>query len=159
MSDHLPPPSRPVRAHVPPLPPPPATPLRAPPPGGAGASPGLKRVIYTGAFAAVTIVGAIYGAGLKTQEEFKAVRRLLPSLRKWPKEKLTDSLTFPPSGPDDVEQEKTKIIEATPEQRIAQLEARRSALVSQRIPIQRKLDEVQERIRVAEDKEQQQKRR
>jgi len=127
MSDHLPPPSRPVRAHVPPLPPPPATPLRAPPPGGAGASPGLKRVIYTGAFAAVTIVGAIYGAGLKTQEEFKA--------------------------------EKTKIIEATPEQRIAQLEARRSALVSQRIPIQRKLDEVQERIRVAEDKEQQQKRR
>ncbi|KAI2619688.1 hypothetical protein GGR54DRAFT_647828 [Hypoxylon sp. NC1633] len=30
----------------------------------------LKRMIWTGAFAAVTIVGAIYGAGLKTQKEY-----------------------------------------------------------------------------------------
>lgn len=35
--------------------------------------PGNKRVLWTVAFAAVTIVGAIYGAGLKTQQEYKAV--------------------------------------------------------------------------------------
>lgn len=29
----------------------------------------VKRLIYTGAFAAVTVVGAIYGAGLKTRRE------------------------------------------------------------------------------------------
>lgn len=33
----------------------------------------FKRFIWTGAFAAVTVVGSIYGAGLKTQQEFKAV--------------------------------------------------------------------------------------
>lgn len=36
-------------------------------------TPTIKRVIWTGAFAAVTFVGAIYGAGLKTQQEYKAV--------------------------------------------------------------------------------------
>ena len=35
--------------------------------------PSNKRIIWTVAFAAVTIVGAIYGAGLKTQQEYKAV--------------------------------------------------------------------------------------
>lgn len=39
--------------------------------GGGGMS--LQRIIWTGAFAAVTIVGAIYGAGLKTQQEYKSV--------------------------------------------------------------------------------------
>ncbi|KAI1187838.1 hypothetical protein F5B17DRAFT_398236 [Nemania serpens] len=34
-----------------------------------------KRLIWTGAFAAVAIVGSIYGVGLKTQEEFKAERK------------------------------------------------------------------------------------
>ncbi|KAI1108532.1 hypothetical protein F5Y14DRAFT_81555 [Nemania sp. NC0429] len=29
-----------------------------------------KRLIWTGAFAAVTIVGSIYGVGLKTQQEY-----------------------------------------------------------------------------------------
>ncbi|KAI1263357.1 hypothetical protein F5Y18DRAFT_429043 [Xylariaceae sp. FL1019] len=35
----------------------------------------LKRLIWTGAFAAVTMVGAIYGAGLKSQQEYKAEKR------------------------------------------------------------------------------------
>ncbi|KAI0153829.1 hypothetical protein BJ166DRAFT_594964 [Pestalotiopsis sp. NC0098] len=37
--------------------------------------PGNKRVLWTVAFAAVTIVGAIYGAGLKTQQEYKAEKQ------------------------------------------------------------------------------------
>lgn len=32
-----------------------------------------KRLIWTGAFAAVTIVGSIYGVGLKTQQEYHSV--------------------------------------------------------------------------------------
>lgn len=34
----------------------------------------VKRYIWTGAFAAVTIMGTLYGAGLKTQQEYKEVR-------------------------------------------------------------------------------------
>ncbi|KAI0805480.1 hypothetical protein GGR55DRAFT_278772 [Xylaria sp. FL0064] len=34
-----------------------------------------KRMIWTGAFAAVTIVGSIYGAGLKTQQEYRAEKK------------------------------------------------------------------------------------
>ncbi|KAJ1325562.1 hypothetical protein MN608_08756 [Microdochium nivale] len=88
---------------------------------------GIKRIIWTGAFAAVTFVGAIYGAGLKTQQDYKA--------------------------------EKTKIIEATPEDRIAQLQARRSTLVSQRIPVQRKLDDLHARMRAADEKEKEKEKR
>lgn len=75
----------------------------------------FKTMILTGAFAAVAIVGAIYGAGLKTQEEIK--------------------------------QEKDKIAEASIEDRIRDLEARRSTLVSQRIPLERKLDGLRARMR------------
>ncbi|KAI0458508.1 hypothetical protein F5B21DRAFT_459980 [Xylaria acuta] len=34
-----------------------------------------KRMIWTGAFAAVTIVGTIYGAGLKTQRDYRAEKK------------------------------------------------------------------------------------
>lgn len=40
-------------------------------PGPAAAR--LRRYVYTGAFAAITIAGTIYGAGLKTQQEVKVV--------------------------------------------------------------------------------------
>ncbi|KAL2147411.1 hypothetical protein VTI28DRAFT_9875 [Corynascus sepedonium] len=36
-----------------------------------------KRIIYTLGFAAVTITGTIYGAGLKTQQEWKATKQKL----------------------------------------------------------------------------------
>ncbi|ETS84778.1 hypothetical protein PFICI_02803 [Pestalotiopsis fici W106-1] len=39
------------------------------------AVPSTKRIVWTVAFAAVTIVGAIYGAGLKTQQEYKAEKQ------------------------------------------------------------------------------------
>ncbi|KAI0487405.1 hypothetical protein F4859DRAFT_509972 [Xylaria cf. heliscus] len=41
--------------------------------GGSWTTP--KRVIWTGAFAAITIVGAIYGAGLKTQQEYQTEKK------------------------------------------------------------------------------------
>ncbi|RYO85027.1 hypothetical protein DL766_005668 [Monosporascus sp. MC13-8B] len=78
----------------------------------------VQGLIWTGAFAAVTIVGAIYGAGLKTKQEFKA--------------------------------EKKQIAEASIEERIAGLEQRRSALVSQRISLENKLAEVRARMTAKE---------
>jgi hypothetical protein len=36
----------------------------------------VRRIVLTGAVAAITAVGAIYGAGLKTQKEEKNVRIL-----------------------------------------------------------------------------------
>ncbi|KAI1472319.1 uncharacterized protein F4812DRAFT_454132 [Daldinia caldariorum] len=77
-------------------------------------TPTLKRVIWTGAIAAVTIVGAIYGAGLKTRSEYQ--------------------------------QEKRKVVEATPEERVRDLEARRAALVAQRRPFERKLADLRARM-------------
>ncbi|KAI1851956.1 hypothetical protein JX265_008238 [Neoarthrinium moseri] len=93
-------------------------PLATPPKSGST----LKRVIWTGAFAAVTIVGALYGAGLKTQQEYKAERQ--------------------------------QIVEATPEQRIKDLEKRRGALMAQKIPLDRKLHDLQARMRAKEAEEQ-----
>ncbi|KAI1351244.1 hypothetical protein F5Y01DRAFT_126991 [Xylaria sp. FL0043] len=43
--------------------------------GGRGLWTTPKRMIWTGAFAAVTIVGSIYGAGLKTQQEYRAEKK------------------------------------------------------------------------------------
>lgn len=37
----------------------------------------VKRFIWAGSFAAITIVGTIYGAGLKSQQEYKSVSDLL----------------------------------------------------------------------------------
>ncbi|KAI0130593.1 hypothetical protein BJ170DRAFT_682041 [Xylariales sp. AK1849] len=82
----------------------------------------VKRVIWTTAFAAVTVVGALYGAGLKTQQEYQA--------------------------------EKKQIVEATPEQRIRDLEARRGSLMSQKIPLEIKLKSLQTRMQAKEAEEQ-----
>ncbi|KAI0384545.1 hypothetical protein F5Y04DRAFT_277919 [Hypomontagnella monticulosa] len=92
-----------------------APPPKIPSSSAGGISP--KRLVWTGAFAAVTIVGAIYGAGLKTQQEFHS--------------------------------EKQKIIESTPEDRIRDLEARRAALVTQKMPLERKLRDL--RVRMEKD--------
>ncbi|KAI1766091.1 hypothetical protein GGR53DRAFT_487375 [Hypoxylon sp. FL1150] len=94
-------------------------PGRPPPTGLSGRT--LRRLIYTGAFAAVTAVGAIYGAGLKTQADRK--------------------------------QEVRRIVEAPPEERVLDLEARRAALLTQRRPLDAKLEEVRRRIRAREEEE------
>ncbi|KAI6089340.1 hypothetical protein F4821DRAFT_231773 [Hypoxylon rubiginosum] len=81
----------------------------------------LRRLIYTGAFAAVTAVGAIYGAGLKTQQERQ--------------------------------QEVRRIVEAPPEDRVRDLEARRAALLTQRKPLDAKLADLRARMKAQEEEE------
>jgi hypothetical protein len=51
--------------------------------GSGGGWPRYKRMVWTGAFAAITFVGTIYGAGLKTRMEYKEVRStlLLPAAK------------------------------------------------------------------------------
>ncbi|KAI0548449.1 hypothetical protein F4679DRAFT_317282 [Xylaria curta] len=91
----------------------------AAPPSVRGSWTTPKRMIWTGAFAAVTIVGTIYGAGLKTQQEYRT--------------------------------EKKQVLEAPVEERIRTLEARRAQLVSQRRPLEKKLEEL--RLRVQKEDE------
>ncbi|KAI1212799.1 uncharacterized protein F4807DRAFT_350491 [Annulohypoxylon truncatum] len=81
----------------------------------------FRARVLTGAFAAVAVVGAIYGAGLKTQQEYN--------------------------------REKQKIAEASAEDRIRNLEERRTALLAQRRPIERKLNDLRARMRAQELKD------
>ncbi|XXH05778.1 hypothetical protein Hte_012216 [Hypoxylon texense] len=116
------------RPSPPPPPPRPRRPIRRgpppPPPSAASSARGIsgvsvKRLVYTGAFAAVTAVGAIYGAGLKTRQERK--------------------------------QEVHRILEAPPEDRIADLEGRRAALLAQRRPLDAKLADLRARMRAQQE--------
>ncbi|KAI0476432.1 hypothetical protein GGR56DRAFT_674901 [Xylariaceae sp. FL0804] len=79
--------------------------------------PRYQIMIVTGAFAAAIIAGSIYGAGLKTQQEFK--------------------------------EEKRRILEAPPEVRLRELEARRADLARQAAPIERKLETHRAEMRAA----------
>ncbi|KNG50220.1 hypothetical protein DDE82_006426 [Stemphylium lycopersici] len=78
----------------------------------------VRRWIMTGAVAAITMTGTIYGAGLKGQQEVK--------------------------------QQKRQILEATPEERIAQLEVTRADLVLKRNEMERKLTMFAEKKRAKE---------
>ncbi|RDW80231.1 hypothetical protein BP6252_04869 [Coleophoma cylindrospora] len=73
----------------------------------------IRRVVWTGAIASTTAVGAWYGAGLKTQQEIKT--------------------------------EIKKRHEATPAEKIAQLEESRGALVAKRLGLERKIEEIERR--------------
>ncbi|KAI0403586.1 hypothetical protein F4802DRAFT_598980 [Xylaria palmicola] len=103
---------------------PPSQPRRGAAPSAAGRAAGRgswttpKRVIWTGAFAAVTIVGAIYGAGLKTQQEYQA--------------------------------EKKQVLESPVEERIRALEARRAQLLTQKRPLENKLEQLRLRVQKQE---------
>ncbi|KAG9185738.1 hypothetical protein G6011_07069 [Alternaria panax] len=79
----------------------------------------VRRWIMTGAVAAITITGTIYGAGLKGQQ--------------------------------DVKQQKRQILEATPEERIAQLEVARAELVLKKNEMERKMGQIAERRRAKEE--------
>ncbi|EUC48231.1 hypothetical protein COCMIDRAFT_87986 [Bipolaris oryzae ATCC 44560] len=78
----------------------------------------VRRWIMTGAVAAITITGTIYGAGLKGQQEIK--------------------------------QQKRQILQATPEERIAQLEVTRSDLVLKKNEMERKIAMIVEKRRAKE---------
>ncbi|KAI0600714.1 hypothetical protein F4775DRAFT_590273 [Biscogniauxia sp. FL1348] len=91
-----PPPSPSPRQQAKRGPPPPPRPRPRPRPGPAARGAGLsseaaalggsisgltlKRMIWTGAFAAVGVVGAVYGAGLKTQQEYQAEKKHIAEL-------------------------------------------------------------------------------
>jgi hypothetical protein len=79
----------------------------------------VRRFIMTGAVAAITITGTIYGAGLKGEQEVK--------------------------------QKKRQILEATPEERIAQLEVARADLVLKKNEMERKMNMIAERRRAKEE--------
>ncbi|KAK3337497.1 hypothetical protein B0T19DRAFT_397113 [Cercophora scortea] len=85
-----------------------------PPPGKSPPWPTWKRVLWTGVFTVVTFTGTIYGAGLKTQKEWK--------------------------------EEKQKIREATPEEKISVLQQRRKQLEKQKHELDVKLTELQKRM-------------
>ncbi|OAG15525.1 hypothetical protein CC77DRAFT_917932, partial [Alternaria alternata] len=79
----------------------------------------VRRWIMTGAVAAITITGTIYGAGLKGQQEVK--------------------------------QQKRQILQATPEERIAQLEVARAELVVKKNEMERKMGQIAARRRAKEE--------
>ncbi|KAI3327132.1 hypothetical protein HD806DRAFT_383464 [Xylariaceae sp. AK1471] len=68
-------PPRPIRRGATPSSIPNATALKSSGGGSSSSWATPKRMIWTGAFAAVTIVGTIYGAGLKTQQEYQAEKK------------------------------------------------------------------------------------
>lgn len=73
----------------------------------------IRRYVWTGAIAAVTMTGAWYGAGLKTKQEIKQVSQ--------------------------------QRLQATPEEKIAQLQEQRGALIAKRIGLERKIQELDAR--------------
>jgi len=73
----------------------------------------IRRIVWTGAIAAVTATGAWYGAGLKTRSEIK--------------------------------QKQEKQREATPAEKIAQLEEQRGGLIAKRLGLERKIKELEMR--------------
>ncbi|USP80926.1 hypothetical protein yc1106_08200 [Curvularia clavata] len=78
----------------------------------------VRRWIMTGAVAAITITGSIYGAGLKGRQELK--------------------------------QQKRQVLQASPEERIAQLEVTRAELVLKKNEMERKIAMVAEKRRAKE---------
>ncbi|KAK5019972.1 hypothetical protein LTR60_000961, partial [Cryomyces antarcticus] len=92
----------------------------------------IRRWIITGAVAGVTATGAWYGAGLKTRQEFTQVRTLILAPTT-----VADALLY--------HQEKRVRTEATPAEKIAQLENARGGLVVKRTALERKIEEMRAR--------------
>lgn len=80
----------------------------------------IRRFVMTGAVFAITATGVWYGAGLKTQQEFKKEKKIL--------------------------------LEASPEERIAQLESAKARLMSKKLEMERKIAEVSARRIAREQK-------
>lgn len=84
----------------------------------------FRRYILTASFAAITVTGAWYGAGLKMRQEYTQVNH---------------SLRFSPLV-TDMMQERKAVQEITTAQKIEQLEMTRSKLLEQRNEMQEKID-------------------
>jgi hypothetical protein len=91
----------------------------------------VRRWIMTGAVAAVTITGTIYGAQLKSGVDVKKARHFIISIR------------LPTNH--HASQTKKRVLETTPEERIAQLEVARQDLVAKKHEMERKITMFHER--------------
>ncbi|KAK3059292.1 hypothetical protein LTS18_011203, partial [Coniosporium uncinatum] len=73
----------------------------------------IRRIVMTGAIAAITATGAWYGATLKTDRDYIKARKT--------------------------------ILEASPEEKISQLETARGPLLMKRTELEKKISEIQAR--------------
>lgn len=87
----------------------------------------VRTYILTGSVAAITATGAWYGAGLKTRQEHSQVGRLF-------------SLLLHKQGADGRRQERKVAMQASPAERIDQMETAKARLLSQRAELQAKID-------------------
>jgi hypothetical protein len=94
------------------------------------ASQTVRRYILTGAVTAITVTGALYGAGLKTRQEVKQVRSGTLSRRYHVNSKP---------------QEKTAVTEASIEEKIAHLETMKTKYLRQKQELQNKIDQLSAR--------------
>jgi len=97
----------------------------------------VRRWILTGSIAAIAITGSIYGAELKSAHEANQVRLTdpLPSFTSiYIVELISGSL-----------QERKRVLQLGPDERIAQLDAARSDLVMRKNELERKLAQVKGR--------------
>jgi uncharacterized protein YlxW (UPF0749 family) len=94
------------------------------------ASQTVRRYILTGAVTAITVTGALYGAGLKTRQEVKQVRSTTPSRQSHFDIKL---------------QEKTAVTEASIEEKIAHLDTMKTKYLRQKQELQNRIDQLSAR--------------
>jgi hypothetical protein len=105
-----------------------------------------RTLIWAVGFGAIIVACTVFGAGLKTESQIQSVR--------FPFSPISSSTYTPdwscPSNTDHLRvsaQKKKEIEQATDEQRIAMLEARRSRLVTQQEEIEKKLENLRTRMR------------
>ncbi|EKG17888.1 hypothetical protein MPH_04837 [Macrophomina phaseolina MS6] len=118
----------------------------------------IRRIILTGAVTAITVTGALYGAGLKTQQEYQQVwlsegsRELAPAFRICSVPALAAFATSSEApavviapGTNRKSQARKTVYELPIEERIAGLETKRARLVSQKHELERKIAEIESR--------------
>lgn len=123
----------------------------------------VRRWIMTGAVAAITITGTIYGAGLKGQQELKQVCQPYRYFKKTSFERalclwrlfglLSLVFFFQQALILTILQQKRQVLQATPEERIAQLEVTRAELVLKKNEMERKIAMVAEKKRAREQEQ------
>lgn len=109
----------------------------------------IRRWIMTGAVAAITITGTFYGAGLKTDQEVKKVRRHhypVPS-RPCISLLLLSTSSLPVHIADSL-QERKRYQQASPDEIISQLTIARDDLVMKRNEMERKIAGFHEKKRM-----------
>lgn len=102
----------------------------------------LRRVLLTGGITLVTIVGAITGAKLKEDREADQRRRKLLQQHQQERQQDDDAVVATAAIPAPT----TSPHELTLDDRIAVLESRRAGLVAMRVPLERKLTALRDRM-------------